>query len=193
MDEGEVRVPDDDMVAFFEERTRVHVQGVQRNGRMMAKTLEESGEGGETVTELLAAIEIHDASKWEEPERTPYVWLTHWHRQRSAGISFEYPPGVEDAVSAAIRHHKAHNTHHVEAHQSPDDMSDAQVAEMVCDWAAIAQEMASDPSVSPRTWFESHALSRWSFSPSTLSRIEHFLRALEHAISSPPVSASPTQ
>ena len=183
MDEGKVEAPDDDMVAFFEERTRVHIEGVQRNGRVMARVLEQSGESEETVSELLVAIEVHDASKWDEPERTPYVWLTHWHRQRNAGIAFEYPPGVEATVAAAIAHHKAHNTHHVEAHKSPDDMTDAQIAEMVCDWAAIAQESASDPAASPRPWFESHALSRWSFSQHTLTRIAHYLHALESALS----------
>lgn len=126
--------PTPEMVAFFERRTREHVDRVHHNLVVLAE-LPEYPEA------IVARGEIHDASKFIAPERGPYIWLTEFHRRRQNGEAFSYPEGIEAQVKAAIRHHVTTNCHHPDFHASPDDMSDIDIIEMVCDWTAIAQEL----------------------------------------------------
>ncbi|ELR99915.1 hypothetical protein GLO73106DRAFT_00037680 [Gloeocapsa sp. PCC 73106] len=81
----------------------------------------------------------------------PYIWLTEFHRRRRNGEAFTYPDGVEEQVKAAIQHHVTTNRHHPEFHASPEDMSDVDVIEMVCDWTAITQEIGENGG-SARQW-----------------------------------------
>jgi hypothetical protein len=132
------------MIAFYERRTREHIERVGRCLRLMAQ-------GSECGQELLERAEVHDASKFEPEERTPYVWLTEYHRCRRSGEPFEYPPGVAEAVKRAIQHHVTTNRHHPEFHADPNDMSQADLIEMVCDWTAMAQEFGEHGG-SARAW-----------------------------------------
>jgi len=50
------------------------------------------------------------------------------------------PKGMEDRVRAAIQHHMTTNRHHPDFHNDPNEMSDVDIIEMVCDWTAMAQE-----------------------------------------------------
>ena len=126
--------PTPEMVVFFERRTREHIDLVHRNLAALAELPEYS-------EEIVDRGEIHDASKFIPPERLPYIWLTEFHRRRQNDEVFTYPEGVEEQVQAAVRHHVTSNRHHPEFHVSPDEMSDTDIIEMVCDWTAIAQEL----------------------------------------------------
>jgi hypothetical protein len=108
-------------------------------------------EGSELKGELRRRAETHDASKFGPEERIPYVWLTEYHRCRRSGKPFEYPPGVAEAVKRAIHHHITTNRHHPEFHADPNDMSQADLIEMVCDWTAMAQEFGEHAG-SARAW-----------------------------------------
>jgi len=140
-----------EMITFFERRTHEHIERVRRNLAALA-----SLPGYPPV--ILARGEIHDESKFVQPERVPYIWLTEFHRRRQKGEAFTYPDGVE----AAIRHHVTTNRHHPEFHGSPNDMSDVDLIEMVCDWTAIAQELG-DNEGSARQWADR-----------TIGKREHF-------------------
>jgi hypothetical protein len=129
----EIPAPTPEMVAFYEERTRAHIERVRR---CLAALSEVTPLG----PELLERGRVHDASKYGPEERVPYIWLTEYHRCRRSGRPFEYPPGVAEAVRRAVDHHLTTNRHHPEAHARPDDMSPVDLAEMVCDWTAMAQE-----------------------------------------------------
>jgi len=176
--------PTEAMVRAFESRTALHVRLVTANlERLSTKRIE-------LREELLDRGRVHDASKWSEPERTPYVWLTEYHRvhnsSRSKGgegeVVFRYPSGVGDAVEAAIKHHKANNRHHSEFFADPDEMSTVDVLEMVSDWAAIAQELSNNPRESPRHWFDETGRRKWNYSAALLSRIEEAISELEETI-----------
>lgn len=136
--------PTPEMVTFFERRTREHIERVRRNLATLASL-------PGYPQEILDRGEIHDESKFVPPERMPYIWLTEFHRRRQKGEAFTYPDGVEAQVKAAIQHHVTTNRHHPEFHASPDDMSDIDLIEMVCDWTAIAQELGNNGS-SARQW-----------------------------------------
>lgn len=136
--------PTPEMIAFYERRTEEHIERVRRCLAVMASVTK-------YTTELHERARTHDASKYGPEERLPYIWLTEFHRCRRAGEPFSYPAGVEDRVRAAIDHHLAVNRHHPEFHADPNDMTDVDLIEMVCDWTAMSQEFGQDGG-SARGW-----------------------------------------
>jgi hypothetical protein len=136
--------PTPEMVAFYERRTNEHIDRVRRCLSVMAASTEHT-EG------LNECARLHDASKFSPAERIPYIWLTEFHRCRRSGETFTYPAGVEEQVHAAVEHHLTENRHHPDDHADPNDMSDVDLIEMVCDWTAMAQEFDQDGG-SARGW-----------------------------------------
>ena len=132
------------MIAFFERRTEEHIERVRQCLAVMASVTE-------FPDELYERGCIHDASKYGLEERIPYVWLTEFHRCRIAGEPFSYPLGMEARVRAAIVHHTTTNRHHPDFHSDPNDMTDVDLIEMVCDWTAMSQEFGQDGG-SARGW-----------------------------------------
>lgn len=129
--------PTVEMVAFYERRTNEHIERVRRCLAVMA-TVTDYG------VELHQRARIHDASKFGTEERVPYIWLSEFHRCRRAGEPFTYPKGMEQRVREAIEHHVTSNRHHPEFHADPNDMTDIDLIEMVCDWTAMSQEFGQD-------------------------------------------------
>ena len=73
--------PTPEMVAFYEQRTREHIERVRHCMTVMAASTEHA-------EELLERAAVHDASKFGPEERVPYVWLTEFHRCRRNGEPF---------------------------------------------------------------------------------------------------------
>ena len=136
--------PTPEMVAFFERRTNEHIERVRKCLAVIASI-------SQHADELRRRARVHDASKFDPQERVPYIWLTECHRCRSVGEPFAYPEGIEDLVLAAIDHHLTTNRHHPEFHKNPNDMTDVDLIEMVCDWTAMSQEFHQDGG-SARSW-----------------------------------------
>jgi len=136
--------PTPEMLAFYERRTNEHIDRVHRCLMLMAQVTNYGDE-------LIERARVHDASKFGPEERIPYVWLTEYHRCRRNGEPFQYPEGVAEMVKRAIHHHVTANRHHPEFHLDPNDMSDVDLIEMVCDWTAMAQEFGQDGG-SARGW-----------------------------------------
>lgn len=132
------------MVAFYERRTSEHIDRVRRCLSVMA-------EATDHTDDLNQRARLHDASKFSPAERIPYIWLTEFHRCRRSEEPFTFPDGMEDQVRAAIDHHMAANRHHPDFHADPNDMSDVDLIEMICDWTAMAQEFGQDNG-SARAW-----------------------------------------
>ena len=125
------------MDAFFERRTKEHIERVRKCLIVMASITKYSDE-------LKQRARVHDASKYGPKEPIPYIWLTECHRCRRAEEPFAYPVGIEDLVRTAIEHHVTTNRHHPEFHSSPNDMTDEDLIEMVCDWTAMSKEFQQD-------------------------------------------------
>lgn len=136
--------PTPEMVAYFECRTREHIERVRRCLMVMASLTKHEDELNERAR-------IHDASKYGPEERLPYIWLTEFHRCRRLGKPFSYPEGMEERVRSAVDHHVTTNRHHPEFHTDPNDMTDVDLIEMVCDWTAMSQEFGQDGG-SARGW-----------------------------------------
>ena len=132
------------MHAFYERRTNEHIEQVRRCLAVMTSVTEYGDELNERAR-------IHDASKFEVEERIPYTWLTEFYRCRRSGESFTYPDGMEERVRAATAHHVTTNRHHPDFHPDPNEMSDVDLIEMVCDWTAMSLEFGQDGG-SARGW-----------------------------------------
>jgi hypothetical protein len=143
------------MIAFFELRTREHIERVRRCLTLLVRV---TGHGDE----LIDRAKIHDASKFGTEERIPYVWLTEYHRRRRNGEPFEYPEGVAEQVRQAIHHHVTSNRHHPEFHADPNEMTEVDLIEMVCDWTAMAQEF-DEENGSARGWADKTVGKRVNF------------------------------
>lgn len=136
--------PTSEMVAFYERRTREHIERVRRCLELMAAATVHADE-------LIARAKVHDASKFGPNEREPYIWITEYHRCRHSGTPFDYPQGMECQVNQAIDHHMRTNRHHPEYHTDPNDMSEVDLIEMICDWTAMSQEFGQEGG-SARGW-----------------------------------------
>jgi len=132
------------MIAFYERRTNEHIGRVRRCLLLLVNN-------GDYSDELRHRAEVHDASKFGDIERIPYIWLTEYYRCKLFNEPFSYPEGMKERVKAAIRHHVTTNRHHPEFHSTPNKMNDFDIIEMVCDWTAMAQEFEQNGG-SARGW-----------------------------------------
>jgi hypothetical protein len=170
--------PTAEMLAFYERRTNEHIERVRRCLRLLADVTDH----GE---ELIERAKVHDASKFDAEERIPYVWLTEYHRRRRNGESFAYPEGIAEKVKLAIHHHVTSNRHHPEFHADPNDMSDVDLIEMVCDWTAMAQEFGQDGG-SARGWADKTIGKRVAFNADKRRFIYHMIEELDRQIAANP-------
>jgi hypothetical protein len=163
-----------EMIEFYERRTKEHIARVASNLLLMAKVTA-YGE------ELIERAKIHDASKFDPEERIPYVWLTEFHRCRRSGELFEYPDGIEGQVRLAIRHHMTSNRHHAEFHANPNDMTEVDLIEMVCDWTAMSQEFGQGEG-SARGWADKTIGKRIAFNAAKRQFVYRTIEELDKQI-----------
>lgn len=165
--------PTQEMVDFFENRTNEHICRVKRNMLLMRdyKGLSENA--------LKKRGECHDASKFNLPERKPYIYLSWWHKCKNEGIDYNYPANVETEVNAAIEHHKKINLHHPESHKDVNDMELLDIVEMVCDWTAMAQEYRNKSCYS----YAIENINNWSFSNDKINEIFFVIAELDKRLS----------
>ncbi len=166
-------IPTDKMVAFYEKRTKEHIDRVAACLRKYHDTVDFDDDN-----ELLERADTHDKSKYGPEERIPYIWLTEFHRCKNSGIDFEYPDGMKDKVSKATEHHITTNRHHPEYHDSPSDMTDIDIIEMVCDWTAMAQELGENDG-SAKGWADKNISTKWDFTDDQVEFIYSVIKELD--------------
>lgn len=169
---------------YFIDRTNKHIQLVQDAADEIVKAYPE-------FDKLLKRVEVHDASKFEEPERDPYIELT-WQKKYGNEVSDE----IKQQINQATLHHIKNNSHHPEYHledktkanlssTNRDDsiecvdvslMPDIDVAEMVADWQAMTEELQTNTT---REWFDKVKDVRWHFSEHQEELIDKLLKVFE--------------
>jgi GNAT superfamily N-acetyltransferase len=160
------------MVDFFKKRTSEHINRVIKYLKALR------GTEGLSNAELMKRAKVHDKDKYTDKELIlPYIWLTEWHRIDNEGgpISDELQ-AMKDLTRDATGKHIKNNLHHPEAHSSPKDMSNLDLAEMVADWAAMAEELGEG---SPRGWADKNVGSKWKFFPEQRDFIYSLIDRLE--------------
>jgi len=163
------------IIKQFESRTKMHISYVGQYCRKIAKKFPE-------FEELNKRAEIHDKSKWKEPERMPYIWLTLKFKCQNEGGKFEDynpPEDIDAKITKASEHHVKTNSHHPEFHckrktnlvnkKSRDSktsqiidatkMPRLDIAEMVADWCGMAKELDDHP----KDWADKNVNKKWKF------------------------------
>jgi hypothetical protein len=166
--------PTAEMIEFSDRRTNEHIARVARSLMLLAKVTEYGDE-------LVERAKVHDASKFGPEERIPYVWLAEHHRHRRNCEPFEYPPRIEEQVQRAIHHHVTTNRHHYQFHADPNDMTDVDLIEMVCDWTAMSQEFDQDGG-SARGWADKTIGNRVEFNATKAEFIYKMIAELDRQI-----------
>ena len=173
----------------FHQRTREHIDRVIKNAKQIEKTKPGKFPG------LIQQVKNHDNTKYEEPELTPNVWLTQHHYCKDNDMPFEYPEGMEEKVNKVTLHHIQNSAHHGEYHDPDKDkiklganrdelkkicdsttMPDDDIAEMVCDWAAMSQELGD----SLKGWADKNVNKRWKFTSEQVKLIYELVDILEN-------------
>lgn len=163
----------DEMVDWFKKRTKMHIDLVQK----YCKKIEEYDP--DRFKGLVEQSEDHDASKYEDPEIGPYVYVTWQYYCKEHDRKFDAPDGTDEKMNLATQHHVRHNKHHPEYYSDkqvglinrqdrdkpPKEMIDAakmpemDLAEMCADWCAVSEEKGSQP----KTWADKNVNVRWKF------------------------------
>lgn len=167
--------PTREMEILFKNRLQMHQSLVYKNIMLM--------NGYQSLS--LALLEErglqHDHSKFNEPERTAYIWLTWMYHCKSQQIPFVCESDVDQMINIGWQHHIKNNLHHPEAHQNQNTMQVIDIVEMVCDWMAIHQETYQSPG-SCLHWAENTLANKWHFSASKKQFIFATINELEHRL-----------
>ena len=142
----------------------------------------------------------HDVSKFKEPERTPYIYITWNYYCKDRGIAFELTPELNKVLNMATNHHVKNNGHHPEfwyknkeVNLIPLDdrdkfdpsaiptivipyMDHDYMVEMCADWCAMSKEKGTNPF----DWANKVLGKRWKFPPDETKEIYEILKVIWH-------------
>jgi len=175
----------EEMIDWFEERTKMHIDLVKKYCRKI--------EAYDSVrfVGLSEQAKEHDQSKYEEPEREPYIYITWQYYCKEHGKKFDEPKDLETLMSKATEHHVKSNPHHPEYHSLEDvdfnnrgdrdkppkkainatEMPNMDIAEMAADWMAMSEEKGTEP----KDWADKNVNVRWNFTPKQVDLIYELL------------------
>lgn len=137
-------------------------------------------------------INEHDMSKFEEPEFTPYVFITEKYRCIRENIPFFVDEDMELRMYQATIHHVKNNKHHPEFWSNEnviinfddrdkpqqlinaENMPNKYIIEMVCDWCAVSKERNTNPF----DWAKNNINIRWKFSKDQEQTIYNTLNSI---------------
>ena len=165
--------PTPEMVEHFTTRTQEHIDRVKKFLLLL------DGTGDFTPEEITQRGEAHDADKFTDEKFIPYVWVDEYYRIKNSGE--EVPADVKaayDATREASGDHVTINRHHPESHEDLNDMTDLDVAEMVSDWSAMAEELGAG---SARGWADKNVGTKWKLDEEHVELIYSMIEQLEAA------------
>jgi hypothetical protein len=160
------------MIDHSDARTKMHIGLVQ-------KYCERIADLNPYFDNLVLQSEVHDNSKFLEPEYVPYIFI-NWNYQCIANkVPYSIPDLVKQSTFDATFHHIKNNAHHPEFHSKQEvdilntkdrdkpleQIVDAtampilSIAEMCADWCAVSEERKS----SPIDWANNNIGVRWLF------------------------------
>jgi len=164
---------DAEMKEWFDKRTNRHISLVQKYCKKIAE-YDKKRFGG-----LLERAKVHDDSKFEEPEYSPYLLISWQYKCEDEGKEFNPPKDLADKMAQATLHHVTHNSHHPEYHSpkksglinredrnkppkeivDATSMPDLDIAEMAADWMGMSEEKGNNP----KDWADKNVNIRWKF------------------------------
>lgn len=164
-------VPTKEMIKYFDDRTNKHIALVQK----YAAKIEPIDPAFKGLTEV---AKLHDASKFEDDERIPYIFNTWNYYCTDNNISFELSDDMKDKIADATYHHLKHNPHHVDFYNDNEDatkMPDLYLGEQLADWFAMSEERNNKV----RDWADDNVNKKWKYTPKQVSLIYKVINKLE--------------
>ena len=159
-----------DKIEFFNKRTNRHIELVQKYAKKI-ETFDDVFKG------LIKRTAVHDASKFKEPEYSPYLYITWMYECKRQGKPFKVPKEIKDKMHEATIHHVKANRHHAEFHDdnasinkedrdAPIDkiidaskMTNIDIGEQVADWLAMSEEKQTNM----HAWAKKNINVRWKW------------------------------
>ena len=179
----------EEMRKFYEKRTKKHISLVQKYCKKIYEYDKDRFDG------LIERGKVHDQSKYENPEKDPYIYITWDYKCKDGGVKFEIPEKIKDKMNNATNHHVKHNAHHPEYHFDNKDsnlinredrdkppvkkidatkMTDLDIAEMVADWLGMSEEKNSNP----KDWADKNVNVRWKFTKKQKNLIYELIKEI---------------
>jgi len=178
----------EEMYDWYLKRTRKHIFLVSK---YIIEMIYHYGLAG---MDLFAHKETHDLSKFEEPEKTPYVFITWQYYCQRNNIDFYVPDTYKILMKNATEHHVMSNPHHPEFHSKngfeinsenrdiasnilvdATSMPDLDICEMVADWLAVSEER----NTKAKDWADNNIGIRWKFNEKQVERIYQIINTIE--------------
>jgi hypothetical protein len=172
LSKDEITKIEKEMLDFFKKRTNLHIDLVRKYCQKI------SDYDKERFGELVERGKVHDDSKFKDPEKEPYIYITWQYKCKDDGEKFEISEDMKEKMNAATNHHVCKNKHHPEFYcgekiglinrEDRDEprklidatnMPDLSLAEMVADWCAMSEEKKSNP----KDWADKNVNIRWKF------------------------------
>ena len=157
-----VKKPTLDMIDFFTRRTNAHIGAVNYFAGFFSVNFPD-----------------HDASKFSEPERTPYIFSAAAKRLGFIGLDDDMKQGIKDAHD---QHYK-NNDHHPEFWKPITEMPNSCLKHMVCDWWAMLYESMyyGDPVAFGHVldYYKAVACKKFDFAHHQKSEIENAINHLD--------------
>jgi hypothetical protein len=179
--------PTQEMRDWMDERTAIHIGLVQKYAEKL-ENYDPERFGG-----IIERCSEHDASKWKEPEYTPYCFIAWDYHCKDLGKSFSVPQEIKDQMNTASEHHIHSNSHHPEFYdktskinkddrdKKPEKIVDASemenldIFEQLCDWEAMSEEKGN----TTREWADKNVNIRWKFTPEQTKLIYDIIKIFE--------------
>ncbi len=81
-------------------------------------------------------------------------------------------------MKRAINHHVTSNRHHHQFHSGPNEMTEIDLIEMVCDWPAMSQGFGQDGG-SARSWADKTIGKRFKFNTANTQFVYRMIAKLD--------------
>lgn len=181
-------VNNDEKEEWFTKRTKHHIDLTKKYCRRIHEY------DAKRFPNIIKQGEKHDASKYKDPERNPYVDISWHYRMRDLGKHYDVTPKQQAEMNKASAYHINTNPHHPEYHspthvpinannrEKPVEgkmvdatkMDDANIGEMLADWSAMSEEKGG----TPKQWADKTVNKRWKFTPSQVKLIYELIEAI---------------
>mgnify|MGYP005841254943 CR=1 FL=1 len=163
-----------EMEDLFKKRTKKHIDLVKKYAKKIEEKYPEQFKG------LIDQTKNHDKTKFKEPEKTPYIFITWSYKLKDEGKEIESNEELNKQMNQATEYHVKNNKHHPEFHSKqnkniinrndrdapPKEIIDAtkmdtlSIGEMVADWCAMSEEKGEN---GPKKWADKNIDIRWKF------------------------------
>lgn len=129
------------MFKNYKERTEKHIENVKKvcdalfDDEVVKEYLDDLGI--EETTFKSFHISKHDSSKFGIEEMLGYILMTEKYGRK---VGYKFSKEDDDIMAKAWDHHKSVNRHHPEFFEDVEQMKQADLLEMCCDWGAMSLE-----------------------------------------------------